>query len=156
MRLSTLAYQHLGSANIYVLDAHDFGLRRTLSVRAGLKPLRRINELQYIRGELWANVWGDQRLAVPYPNANPGPGPGPSPSPSPDPNHNVWGDQRLAVPYPNANPGPGPGPSSSPSPDPNHNVWGDQRLAVIRLVVTRMASWLGLGLGQPQPYHSQP
>ena len=122
-RLSTLAYQHLGSANIYVLDARDFGLRRTLSVRAGLKPLRRINELQYIRGELWANVWGDQRLAVPYPNANPGPGPGPSPSPSPDPNHNVWGDQRLAV---------------------------------IRLVVARMASWLGLGLGQPQPYHSQP
>jgi len=53
-----------GSANIYVLDARDFGLRRTLSVRAGLKPLRRINELQYIRGELWANVWGDQRLAV--------------------------------------------------------------------------------------------
>ena len=45
MRLSTLAYRHLGSANIYVLDARDFGLRRTLSVRAGLKPLRRINEL---------------------------------------------------------------------------------------------------------------
>ena len=122
-RLSTLAYRHSGSANIYVLDARDFGLLRTLPVRAGLNPLRRINELQYIRGELWANVWGDQRLAVPYPNANPGPGPGPSPSPSPDPNHNVWGDQRLAV---------------------------------IRLVVARMASWLGLGLGQPQPYHSQP
>jgi glutamine cyclotransferase len=68
MRLSTLAHQHspinLGSANIYVLDARDFGLRRTLSVRAGLSPLRRINELQYIRGELWANLWGDQRLAV--------------------------------------------------------------------------------------------
>ena len=59
-------------------------------------------------------------------------------------------------PDPNSNPGPGPGPSSSPSLDPNHNVGGDQRLAVIRLVVTRMASWLGLGLGQPQPYHSQP
>ena len=63
-RLSTLAYRHSGSANIYVLDARDFGLLRTLPVRAGLNPLRRINELQYIRGELWANVWGDQRLAV--------------------------------------------------------------------------------------------
>ena len=63
-RLSTLAFQLPGSANIYVLDARDFGLRRTLPVRAGRVPLRRINELQFIRGELWANLWGDQRLAV--------------------------------------------------------------------------------------------
>ena len=47
-----------------MLDARDFGLRRTLPVRAGRVPLRRINELQFIRGELWANLWGDQRLAV--------------------------------------------------------------------------------------------
>ena len=58
-----------GSANIYVLDARDFGLRRTLSVRAGLAPLRRINELQYIRGELWANVWGGEKLAVICPDS---------------------------------------------------------------------------------------
>ena len=63
-RLCTLAFQLPGSANIYVLDARDFGLRRTLPVRAGRVPLRRINELQFIRGELWANLWGDQRLAV--------------------------------------------------------------------------------------------
>ena len=63
-RLCTLAVQLPGSANIYVLDARDFGLRRTLPVRAGRVPLRRINELQFIRGELWANLWGDQRLAV--------------------------------------------------------------------------------------------
>ena len=53
-----------GSANIYVLDAATFALRRRLAVRAGSRPLRSINELQYIRGELWANLWGDDHLAV--------------------------------------------------------------------------------------------
>lgn len=53
-----------GSPFIYVLDAATFALRRRLSVRVGSRPLRNINELQYIRGELWANLWGADRLAV--------------------------------------------------------------------------------------------
>ena len=53
-----------GSHRLYVLDADSFDLRRTVEVRANGWILRKLNELQWINGELWANLWGQDRLAV--------------------------------------------------------------------------------------------
>ena len=53
-----------GSHRLYVLDADSFDLRRTVEVRAGGLALGGLNELQWIRGELWANIWRADRLAV--------------------------------------------------------------------------------------------
>jgi glutamine cyclotransferase len=36
---------------------------REIEVRAGGAPLPRLNELEYIDGEIWANIWYDDRIA---------------------------------------------------------------------------------------------
>ena len=41
-----------GTSRLYVLDARTFRLTRTIDVTVGRRPLRRLNELQWIRGEV--------------------------------------------------------------------------------------------------------
>ncbi len=48
-----------GSNVIRVLDTTTFNLVRTISVlRDDGQPLRHLNELEYVNGEIWANIWG--------------------------------------------------------------------------------------------------
>jgi len=46
-----------GSSRIFFLSPQDFGTRRTLTVRDGDREVRNINELEYVQGEIWANVF---------------------------------------------------------------------------------------------------
>lgn len=59
--------QHLimsdGSANLYFLNPKTFAREKTLSVRDGQKSITNINELEYINGEVWANIWQTECVA---------------------------------------------------------------------------------------------
>jgi len=46
-----------GSSRIYFLSPQDFGARRALTVRNGDREVRNINELEYVQGAIWANVF---------------------------------------------------------------------------------------------------
>jgi glutaminyl-peptide cyclotransferase len=46
-----------GSDRLRVLDPDTFSERRRISVTAAGAPLRNLNELEYVKGEIFANVW---------------------------------------------------------------------------------------------------
>ena len=52
-----------GSATIRFRDPQTFAVTREIAVRDGNVPLVRLNELEYIDGEIWANIWYDDRIA---------------------------------------------------------------------------------------------
>lgn len=64
-----LAYdgEHLimsdGTPTLRFLDPETFEERKRLVVRAGGKPLPQLNELEFIEGELWANVYRTDAIA---------------------------------------------------------------------------------------------
>lgn len=51
-----------GSHQLYFLDPRNMDLLRTLQVTLGSRPLPRLNELEWINGEIWANVWQANQL----------------------------------------------------------------------------------------------
>ena len=52
-----------GTATIYFLDPHSFERIGQLEVWDGDQPVERLNELEYIEGEIYANVWQTDRIA---------------------------------------------------------------------------------------------
>jgi glutamine cyclotransferase len=52
-----------GSATIRFRDPQTFAVTREIEVRADGAPLAKLNELEYIDGEIWANIWYDDRIA---------------------------------------------------------------------------------------------
>lgn len=46
-----------GSDTLFFLDPQTYQETRSLKVTLDGRPLERLNELEYIRGEVWANVW---------------------------------------------------------------------------------------------------
>jgi len=52
-----------GSADIRVLDARTFAEKRRINVRDGGKPLDQLNELEFVEGEIYANIWHSDRIA---------------------------------------------------------------------------------------------
>lgn len=46
-----------GTSTLTFRDPADFSTLSTLEVRDGSRPIRYLNELEFIRGEIWANVW---------------------------------------------------------------------------------------------------
>lgn len=46
-----------GSAALYFLDPASLTVQRTLTVTLNGRPLPRLNELEYVDGQIWANVW---------------------------------------------------------------------------------------------------
>lgn len=52
-----------GSARLYFRDA-KFKTVKTLTVTAGGAPVERLNELEYIKGKIYANVWQTGRIAI--------------------------------------------------------------------------------------------
>ena len=46
-----------GSATLRFMDPEDFSVVRELEVRGPDGPVERLNELEFVRGEVWANVW---------------------------------------------------------------------------------------------------
>jgi glutamine cyclotransferase len=51
-----------GSSALRILDPATFGEISRLTVREGTRPIPEVNELEYIEGEIWANVWRTERL----------------------------------------------------------------------------------------------
>lgn len=57
-------YQSDGTHIIRVINPETFKTTRTIVVfDENKKPLFRLNELEYIKGELWANVWQQSKIA---------------------------------------------------------------------------------------------
>jgi glutamine cyclotransferase len=52
-----------GSNRIRFIDPHTYQVRRTISVTDGGKPVYELNELEYVKGEIYANVWHENRVA---------------------------------------------------------------------------------------------
>ena len=46
-----------GSSRIFFLSPQDFSTRRALTVHDGSREVRNINELEYVQGAIWANVF---------------------------------------------------------------------------------------------------
>jgi glutamine cyclotransferase len=52
-----------GSATIRFRNPETFAVEREIEVKIDGVPLTRLNELEYIDGEIWANIWYDDRIA---------------------------------------------------------------------------------------------
>jgi glutamine cyclotransferase len=52
-----------GTSRLRVVDPATFRVTRTLDVVDGGAPVKSLNELEYINGEIWANVWGSAWIA---------------------------------------------------------------------------------------------
>jgi len=52
-----------GSSSIRFLDPETFAVLKRLDVRENARPVTQLNELEYIDGEVWANVWHEDRIA---------------------------------------------------------------------------------------------
>jgi glutamine cyclotransferase len=52
-----------GTADLRFLDPSTFKELRRVTVRDGGAPIDQLNELEFVRGEVWANVWHTDRIA---------------------------------------------------------------------------------------------
>ncbi len=58
----TWLYMSDGSATIQVRDPGDFSLVRTFQVESSRGPVYQLNELEWINGEIWANIFRTRRI----------------------------------------------------------------------------------------------
>jgi glutamine cyclotransferase len=56
-------YMDDGSAQIRIWDATTLQEKKRITVHDGVRPIERLNELEWIRGEIWANIWQTHRIA---------------------------------------------------------------------------------------------
>jgi glutamine cyclotransferase len=52
-----------GTSEIRIMDAMTLTEKRRFTVRDGSKPVDQLNELEYVEGEIFANVWQSERIA---------------------------------------------------------------------------------------------
>src|SRR5579863_2563694 len=52
-----------GTATLRFLDPATFNEVRRITVRSAGKPIDKLNELEYIHGEIYANIWYSDRIA---------------------------------------------------------------------------------------------
>jgi glutamine cyclotransferase len=52
-----------GTATIRFLDPQTFAPVREIEVHEGTAPIERLNELEYVEGEIWSNIWYEDRIA---------------------------------------------------------------------------------------------
>lgn len=57
-------YMSNGSANIYKLNPETFSREATITVTLRGEPVRFINELEWIDGKIWANVYTTDRVLI--------------------------------------------------------------------------------------------
>jgi len=53
-----------GTSRLRFIDPNGFRVTRTITVTDGSQPVRELNELEYVNGEIYANVWHDNRIAM--------------------------------------------------------------------------------------------
>jgi glutamine cyclotransferase len=52
-----------GSATLRFLDPKTFRVVNAVTVRSQRAPVDQLNELEYVEGEIYANVWGSDQIA---------------------------------------------------------------------------------------------
>ncbi len=52
-----------GTETLNFIDPATFEVKRQLTVREGNRRISRLNELEYVEGEVYANVWYEDRIA---------------------------------------------------------------------------------------------
>jgi glutaminyl-peptide cyclotransferase len=52
-----------GTADLRALDPDTFTLRRRIKVTAAGAPVTNLNELEFVNGEIFANIWSSDRIA---------------------------------------------------------------------------------------------
>lgn len=58
-----------GSSNLYYVDPADFKILKTVNVSNNYGPLSNINELEYVDGFIYANVWETDNIVKIDPNS---------------------------------------------------------------------------------------
>lgn len=53
-----------GTANLYFLDPETFQRIGQIDVRDGNVSVTLLNELEYVKGDIYANVWGEEKIAI--------------------------------------------------------------------------------------------
>ena len=53
-----------GTPQIRFIDPAGFRVTRRITVTDGSAPIRELNELEYVNGEIYANVWHENRIAA--------------------------------------------------------------------------------------------
>jgi len=62
----TSLYQSDGTHIIRVIDPKTYRTMRTITVnKEDGKPLMKLNELEWVKGELWANIWHSEEIGKP-------------------------------------------------------------------------------------------
>ncbi len=56
-------YMDDGSSQIRVWDAVTFQEKKRINVHDGNRPVEQLNELEWVRGEIYANIWRTDRIA---------------------------------------------------------------------------------------------
>lgn len=51
-----------GTAQLRFLDPEKLTEERRITVRWNGRPIERLNELEYVKGEIWANIWYDTHI----------------------------------------------------------------------------------------------
>jgi glutamine cyclotransferase len=51
-----------GTNEIRFINPENFSVERTIKVTAGGKKIDELNELEYVKGEIFANIWQDDRI----------------------------------------------------------------------------------------------
>ncbi len=52
-----------GSSTLRFLDPETFEVKRTIAVEDHGKPIDQLNELEYVHGQIYANIWMSNRIA---------------------------------------------------------------------------------------------
>jgi len=60
-RISVDLYANEAGAGF--IDPQTFAVAREIDVRDHGQPVTKLNELEYVDGEIWSNVWYDDRIA---------------------------------------------------------------------------------------------
>ncbi|HSD47331.1 MAG TPA: glutaminyl-peptide cyclotransferase [Pyrinomonadaceae bacterium] len=53
-----------GSNRLKFLDPDSFRVTKTIAVLDGSRPIPELNELEYVNGEIYANIWHDDRIVT--------------------------------------------------------------------------------------------
>jgi glutaminyl-peptide cyclotransferase len=53
-----------GSSRLRFIDPSSFRVTKTINVVDGTVPVRQLNELEFVQGEIYANIWHNDRIAT--------------------------------------------------------------------------------------------
>jgi len=53
-----------GTSNLYFLDTVSYQITNSISVQDGKGPVENLNELEYINGTIYANIWHSSKIAI--------------------------------------------------------------------------------------------